>query len=339
MKSSQHSDIASQPPWQWQLKHAINSPQQLLQRLNLSESEVGKGDARKLFPLRVPHAFVDKMAIGDANDPLFKQIWPAEAEFQQVDGYLTDPLQEHDAAVPGLIHKYENRVLLLVRGGCAVNCRYCFRRHFPYGDNKPTEHHWQAALDYIAQRPAIKEVIFSGGDPLMANDQQLSELIAKIEQIDHVTRLRIHTRLPVMIPERLTRELCTRLASSRLKPVIVLHINHANEVDQRLCDALHPYQQAGIWLLNQAVLLAGINDRVEALCELSEALFDAGIQPYYLHAFDPVANTAHFDVSDQKAQQLMRDLLPRLPGFLVPKLVREIAGESSKTPLDIRSTE
>ncbi|GGA62804.1 EF-P beta-lysylation protein EpmB [Neiella marina] len=339
MKLTQASDIANQPPWQWQLKHAISSPEELLQRLSLTESEVGSGAARRLFPLRVPQAFVDKMAIGDGNDPLFKQIWPADAEFHQVDGYLTDPLQEHDAAVPGLIHKYHNRVLLLVRGGCAVNCRYCFRRHFPYGDNKPTEHHWQDALDYIAQRPEIKEVIFSGGDPLMANDQQLSELIGRIERIPHVTRLRIHSRLPVMIPERLTTELLARLSNSRLKPVIVLHINHANEIDQRLTDALGPYQQAGIWLLNQAVLLAGINDNVDTLTELSEALFQAGIQPYYLHAFDPVANTAHFDVADTQAKQLMQQLLTRLPGFLVPTLVREIAGQPSKTPLDIRSTQ
>lgn len=329
-------EASEQPPWQWQLKHAVSDPQQLLQQLALSSEQVGAGQARRLFPMRVPQAFVDKMAKGDANDPLFRQIWPSDAEFEQVPGYLLDPLQEHDSAIPGLIHKYRNRLLLVVRGGCAVNCRYCFRRHFPYADNKPSEHHWQPAIDYIQQHPELNEVILSGGDPLMANDQQLGQLLDALEQIPHLKRLRIHTRLPVMIPERLTSTLLTRIQRSSLQPVLVLHINHANEIDTRLKAALAPYQQAGIWLLNQSVLLAGVNDQAETLVALSEALFDAGIHPYYLHVLDPVAQTAHFDVDEARAKQLMQAMLAQLPGFLVPKLVREIAGEASKTPLDLR---
>ncbi|MBW8192552.1 EF-P beta-lysylation protein EpmB [Neiella marina] len=336
MKTTQPIETCDQPPWQWQLKHAISSPEQLLQQLQLTPEQVGLGQARRLFPLRVPKAFVEKMRKGDANDPLFRQIWPDDAEFEHVPGYQLDPLQEHDSPVPGVIHKYKSRLLLVVRGGCAVNCRYCFRRHFPYGDNKPTEHHWQPAIDYIEKHSELNEVILSGGDPLMANDQQLSQLLDQLEQIPHLKRLRIHTRLPVMIPERLTLGLKQRLQTSRLQTVLVLHINHPNEIDERLQSSLAPYKQAGIWLLNQSVLLAGVNNNAATLVALSEALFDAGVQPYYLHLLDPVAQTAHFDMPEAHAQQLVHSMLAQLPGFLVPKLVREIAGEASKTPLDLR---
>ena len=337
---TQQLDSTNQPaPWQWQLKQAIRTPQQLLTALSIDVMpDEAVQAARRQFPLLVPQAFVEKMTQGDPNDPLLRQVWPAADELIEAEGYVSDPLQEHDAQVPGLIHKYHSRVLLIVRGGCAVNCRYCFRRHFPYQDNKPTAHRWQPALDYILAKPQINEVILSGGDPLMANDEQLDQLLDRLEQIPHLKRLRIHSRLPVVIPDRLTTALCQRLARSRLKVTMVLHINHANEVDASLVNQLQPYRQAGIWLLNQSVLLAGVNDSAQVLCDLSEALAEADIQPYYLHLLDPVAGAAHFDVPEQTAKALMAELMKRLPGFLVPKLVREIAGKSSKTPIHLGSS-
>ncbi len=326
----------SQQPWQWQLKQAVRSPEKLLALLELedgvSEQELA---ARKAFPMMVPLPFVDKMAKGDRSDPLFRQVWPSAEELLPSPGYVADPLQEHEAVVPGLIHKYGNRVLLIVRGGCAINCRYCFRRHFPYQENKPGEHHWQEALSYIQQNTAINEVILSGGDPLMADDLQLSRLIRQLESIDHLKRLRIHSRLPVVIPSRLTDALLHQLQQSRLQAILVLHINHPNELDKQLRERLVDYRQAGIWLLNQSVLLAGINDTTETLVALSEALAEAGVQPYYLHLLDKVSGAAHFDIPEHRAQALAQELLESLPGFLVPKLVREIAGEKSKTPLDL----
>ncbi|MCM2678423.1 EF-P beta-lysylation protein EpmB [Echinimonas agarilytica] len=325
------------PPWQWQLKHAITTPEQLLAALSINPEQLSdQGLARRLFPLRVPRAFVEKMVPGDIHDPLFRQVWPDAQEFIDAPGYVADPLQEHGSATPGLIHKYKSRVLLVVRGGCAINCRYCFRRHFPYAENKPGEHRWQDALSHIANHSEINEVILSGGDPLMANDQQLFNLLNSLEQIPHLKRIRIHSRMPVVIPERLTDALKQRLANARLKTILVLHVNHANEIDDRLSKRLLEWKKAGIWLLNQAVILKGINDSVAAQVDLSEALFDGGIQPYYLHAFDPVSGAAHFDVDDDTARQICQGMLAELPGFLVPKLVREIPDRSSKTPLDLK---
>lgn len=333
---TQQLSTSNDQPWQRQLKQAIRSVEQLTEALDLEvlPNEAVQA-ARRQFPLMVPLAFVDKMKPGDIHDPLLRQVWPSGDELAEVRGYSADPLQEQDSQVPGLIHKYRRRVLLIVRGGCAVNCRYCFRRHFPYQDNKPTEHQWQPALEYISQQQELNEVILSGGDPLMANDKQLADLVAQLSNIPHIKRLRIHSRLPVVLPDRLTDELCELLAASRLKVTLVLHINHANEVDDTLAAKLKPFRQAGIWLLNQSVLLAGVNDSTQALCELSEALAQADIQPYYLHLLDAVAGAAHFDVPESKAKALMAEVMEELPGFLVPKLVREIPGQTSKTPLDL----
>jgi EF-P beta-lysylation protein EpmB len=237
--------------------------------------------------------------------------------------------------VPGLLHKYSNRVLFIVRGGCAVNCRYCFRRHFPYQENSNNKQQWQQALDYIQAKPEINEVIFSGGDPLMANDEQLAWLINQLEQISHLKRLRIHTRLPVVMPSRVTDEFVQMLQQSSLRCILVMHINHANELAGELPAALAKLADAGISMFNQAVLLADINDNADVLVELHERLFDHRIQPYYLHLLDKVEGASHFDVSEAHAVLLMRELLARLPGFLVPKLVREIGGEQSKTPIAI----
>lgn len=324
-----------QPHWQSELRRSYKDPESLLSALGITDMPAADLEARRLFPMLVPRPFAARISKGDRDDPLFKQIWPSHREFSELDGYVDDPLEEHHAVVPGLLHKYTNRALLIVRGGCAVNCRYCFRRHFPYAENRPTEHGWQPALDYLMAHPQISEVILSGGDPLMATDQQLAKLLTALSAIPHLRRLRIHSRLPVVIPSRLTDELITLLTAQRLKPVMVVHINHAQEIDDSLRQQLQKLRAAGVWVLNQAVLLAGVNDNAEALASLSEALFSADVQPYYLHLFDPVRGAAHFDVAESQAKQLMRELHHLLPGFLIPRLVREIAGEASKTPIDL----
>lgn len=323
--------------WLHQLADVITDPLELLQQLRLSHlPDLRAGaQARRLFPFRVPRAFVQRMHAGDAADPLLRQVITLKDEFQLAPGYSTDPLDEQHSVVPGLLHKYHNRALLLVKGGCAVNCRYCFRRHFPYQDNQGSRANLQRALEYIGEHPELNEIIFSGGDPLMAKDQELDRLIGQLEAIPHLTTLRIHSRLPVVIPARITQALCQRLASCRLKVVLVTHINHANEIDAALKASMAQLRLAGVTLLNQSVLLRGVNDSAHVLARLSESLFDAGILPYYLHVLDRVQGAAHFMVGDDEARLIMRELMSQVSGYLVPKLAREIGGERSKTPLDL----
>lgn len=322
--------------WQKELANVVTDPQTLLSMLEIDAQQYQDHfNARKLFPVRVPKPFISRMEKGNVDDPLLKQVMPLKDEFIEVTGYNSDPLEEHDTVAEGLLHKYKHRVLMIVKAGCAVNCRYCFRRHFPYADNSPNKARWQNALDYIQANDDIHEVIFSGGDPLMASDEHLRWLIEQIELIPHVTRMRLHTRLPVVIPQRITPELVAMLAQSRLKATVVFHINHANEVDQYFIDAIEPLKVQRIPLFNQSVLLKGINDNVTDLANLCEQTFDNGIQPYYLHVLDKVQGASHFDISDEQAVQLMQSLAATLPGYLVPKLVREIAGEPNKTPLNL----
>jgi EF-P beta-lysylation protein EpmB len=322
--------------WQKELANVVTDPKELLELLAIEPKSYQQHfNARELFPVRVPRPFIKKMKKGDINDPLLKQVMPLNNEFIATDGFSTDPLEEHDTVAEGLLHKYKHRVLMIVKAGCAVNCRYCFRRHFPYQDNSPNKARWQEALAYIAQHEEINEVIFSGGDPLMANDQHLGWLINQVELIPHVKRLRIHTRLPVVIPQRVTDEFVAHLTNSRLKPTIVLHINHANEINDELREALEPLRSARIPLFNQSTLLKDINDNADVLSQLSEALFDSGIQPYYLHMFDKVQGVAHFEVEEQTAINIIKETMAILPGFLMPKLVREIAGEANKTPINL----
>lgn len=327
--------------WLHQLADVITDPNELLQLLSLNNHPelLQGGDARRLFALRVPRTFAARMRHGDANDPLLRQVLTSSAEFINTPGFTVDPLDEQRSVVPGLLHKYRNRALLLVKGGCAVNCRYCFRRHFPYQDNQGNKANWLQALDYIRQHPELDEIIFSGGDPLMAKDQELDWLIGELENIAHLKRLRIHTRLPVVIPARITTTLCQRLSASRLQVLMVTHINHANEIDQELCAKMTQLRHAGVTLLNQSVLLRGINDCADTLAALSHALFDAGILPYYLHLLDKVQGAAHFMVSDDKARVIMKGLLSQVSGYLVPRLTREVGGEASKTPLDLHLME
>ncbi|MFB1034543.1 MAG: EF-P beta-lysylation protein EpmB, partial [Sinobacterium sp.] len=268
--------------------------------------------------------------------PLFMQVFTSHSEFNSARNFSTDPLQEQNNKQSGILHKYQNRLLLLVRGGCAVNCRYCFRRHFPYSDNHLNKQQWQQALDYISANPQLDEVIYSGGDPLMAKDDFLAWLTIQIEAIPHIKRLRIHTRLPVVIPSRITKELIMWFSQSRLKPIMVLHVNHANEIDNALAVSMQKLRQAGVTLLNQAVLLKGINDTADQQIALNEGLFEIGVMPYYLHVLDKVQGAEHFDLPDSKAKEIMRELIKRQPGYLVPKLVREIGGQPGKTPLDLQ---
>lgn len=323
--------------WLHQVADIITDPLELLKRLRLDNHPTLLNGivARKLFPFRVPAAFAARMAPDDPNDPLLLQVITVQEEFYKTPEYSTDPLNEHHSVVPGLLHKYHNRALLLVKGGCAVNCRYCFRRHFPYQDNSSNKANWLRAVNYIRQHTELTEIILSGGDPLMAKDQELEKLIWLLEEIPHINTLRIHSRLPVVIPDRITARLCDRLSSSRLKIVLVTHINHAREINTELCISMAHLRDAGVTLLNQSVLLRGINDNALTLAQLSEALFAVGILPYYLNMLDRVQGTAHFMVNDKRAIEIMQQLLKKVSGYLVPRLVREIGGEKSKIPLDL----
>lgn len=322
--------------WQKELSNVVTDPQKLLEAVNICpEKYKAHFNARQLFPVRVPRPFISRMKKGDINDPLLKQVMPLSNEFITTDGFSNDPLEEHDTVAEGLLHKYEHRVLMIVKAGCAINCRYCFRRHFPYQDNSPNKQRWQEALTYIAQHDEINEVIFSGGDPLMASDEHLTWLIQQLEKVPHIQRLRIHTRMAIVIPQRITPELVKLLSNSRLKPAFVFHINHTNEIDQQVINAIEPLRAARIPLLNQSVLLKTVNDNAEDLCQLSEALFDNGITPYYLHLFDKVQGVAHFDVDEDLAKIIIKKMMAILPGFLMPKVVREIAGEANKTPFNL----
>ncbi len=321
--------------WQTELRHLITDPVELLRLLELPEQLLeGALNAERQFSLRVPRPYLSRIRKADPEDPLLKQVLPLQQELLEVPGFGPDPLAEAAAnKSSGLIHKYKDRVLLVLSGACAINCRYCFRRHFPYGDNQLGREAWQEALEYIHQHPQVSEIIFSGGDPLATPDARLMRMLADLEQIPHLKRLRIHSRLPVVIPQRVTQQLIDMLANSRLNTTLVLHINHPQEVDESVRVALRPLRQAGVTLLNQAVLLKGVNDSLSVQKSLSESLFSEGILPYYLFVLDAVAGAAHFDVDDDAARRLVGRLQAELPGYLVPRLAREIPGRPSKTLL------
>ncbi|PNO43052.1 EF-P beta-lysylation protein EpmB [Klebsiella michiganensis] len=327
----------SREDWLTQLADVVTSPDELLHLLNVdADANLLAGrDAKRLFALRVPRAFIARMEPGNPNDPLLRQVLTSQEEFINAPGFSTDPLEEQHSVVPGLLHKYSNRALLLVKGGCAVNCRYCFRRHFPYAENQGNKRNWQQALEYISAHPQLDEIIFSGGDPLMAKDHELDWLLTQLESIPHIKRLRIHSRLPIVIPARITDTLVARIAASSLQVLLVNHVNHANEIDAAFRASMKKLRMAGVTLLNQSVLLRGVNDNANTLADLSNALFDAGVMPYYLHVLDKVQGAAHFMVSDEEARAIVRELLTLVSGYLVPKLAREIGGEPSKTPLDL----
>ncbi|MCF6324210.1 MAG: EF-P beta-lysylation protein EpmB [Gammaproteobacteria bacterium] len=321
-------------PWQQTLANAIRTPEALLAALELSAEQLPAiFNGSDKFPLRVPHSFVTKMKKGDPNDPLLRQVLPLDEENNFTLGYFVDPVGDLNASeIPGLLHKYHGRALMITTGACAIHCRYCFRRHFPYAQQNAAANEWDEALNHLNQDKSISEVILSGGDPLTLSDQRLTTLLEQLAKIPHLKRLRIHTRLPVVIPQRITDSLITLLTECRLPPVIVIHVNHANEIDNELCTALKKLQTIpNITLLNQSVLLRGINNNHEALITLSEALFACGVLPYYLHLLDKAQGTAHFDVPATQAIKLLNEIHARLPGYLVPRLAHEEAGASGKT--------
>lgn len=334
----QNIATSSQPAasWQEQLRQCIQQPEQLLSILGLTAAEAGLSEAAcRQFPLKVTHSFVNRMRRGDPTDPLLLQVLATAQEDLQQPGFSTDPVGEIGQANPrpGVLHKYHGRALLIVTAGCAIHCRYCFRRHFPYQENRNTRSQWQGTLDYVARDDSIEEVILSGGDPLIVTDAQLASLVDDIAAIPHVKRLRVHTRLPVVLPDRVTDSLVQAITRPHLDTVVVVHSNHANEINDEVRAAMSALAHHGITLLNQAVLLAGINDTVQAQSELNRALFEAGILPYYLHLMDKVHGASHFDSAEANALQLHRAVQARLPGYMVPRLVKEEPGAPGKTLL------
>lgn len=319
--------------WGWQTVTAntVDDVSSLAMLLDLDSRALTDLVEENNFKLRVPLTFVSRMRKGELSDPLLLQVLPLKQEQHDITGNSTDPLDEqHYNVCPGLIHKYHGRVLLTAAVSCPINCRYCFRRHFDYQSNRITPNNWDAALNYIRQDNTIREVILSGGEPLLLPDRLISRLLSGIESIEHVQHIRIHSRYPIVIPQRLTQSLCSRLINSRCNIALVLHCNHPNEINEHVKQHLQPLVNSRVTLLNQSVLLRNINDEVETLSNLSETLYNAGVLPYYLHATDPVVGTAHYQVTDARAQQLNLQLTHRLPGYLVPTLVREVSGESAK---------
>ena len=321
--------------WQDELKGLIQKPEILLDLLELDSRWLEPAiQASAHFPLRATPSYVARIKKGDPYDPLLLQILPLGAELQTHPEYQRDPLHEKGFnPVPGLVHKYRSRVLLIAATQCAINCRYCFRRHFPYAEHQLSRPEWQPALDYIRGATEVNEVILSGGDPLSVSDKQLAWLVQEIAGIPHIKRLRIHSRYPIILPSRMTAELLDLLTTTRLKVVMVIHCNHPQEIDSEVIDHLLLMAKSGFTLLNQTVLLKDINDNSGILATLSETLFDAGVTPYYLHLLDKVQGAAHFAVDDEKAKSLYGELLTLLPGYLVPKLVRETPHQGSKTPV------
>lgn len=323
------------PTWKQELADAFTDPLALLDVLDLGSTELATAVQRsQRFPLLAPRGFAALMRRGDPNDPLLRQVLPLAAEALPAAGFIADPVGDsHARRAPGLLQKYQGRALLIATGACAVHCRYCFRRHFPYADDGPQRDRFAAAIAALEQAPDIDEFILSGGDPLMLDDSALAALIAALDGLPQLKRLRLHTRLPSILPSRITEQLCSILAGSRLQLVVVVHINHPAEVGENARRALLELAEIGAPLLNQSVLLRGVNDALDTLSELSETLITARVLPYYLHLLDPVSGAAHFEVPEAEARTLITQLRQRLPGYLVPRLVREHPGAAAKTVL------
>ncbi|HEU4773821.1 MAG TPA: EF-P beta-lysylation protein EpmB [Lysobacter sp.] len=323
------------PRWQQLWREAVRDPRELLDLLGLDPAALNLSEAAaRQFPLRVPRGFVARMRHGDPHDPLLRQVLPLDAEMQPMPGFELDAVGDGAArAGNGVIRKYRGRALLVSTGSCAINCRYCFRRHFPYAQETAAAGGWAEAVELIRADPDIDEVILSGGDPWSLATPKLVELTDALARVPHLKRLRVHTRLPVVLPERVDDALVDWLAALPWPVAVVLHANHANEFDADVDAAVARLRGAGASVLNQAVLLRGVNDSVDALAALSERGFAAGVLPYYLHQLDRVQGAAHFEISDERALQLHAGLAARLSGYLVPRLVREVAGDSGKSPL------
>lgn len=327
------AEIRQVPAWQAAMARAVTDPAELLQLLGLGNEWLPAAlAAARQFPLRVPRGFVARMMPGDPHDPLLRQVLPLGEELECVPGFHVDPVGDRAAhKAPGVLHKYAGRALLIATGACAVHCRYCFRRHFPYVEANAASEHWQQAVQYLADDPSVEEVILSGGDPLMVSDRRLQEFVSAIASLTSLKRLRLHTRLPVVLPERVTDELAILLGNTRLPATVVIHANHPRELSEAVGQACARLRDQGVVLLNQSVLLRGVNDDATVLAELSRALFAYGVLPYYLHLLDRVQGSAHFEVPEVQATAIHRQLHARLSGYLVPRLVRENAGAAGKT--------
>tara|TARA_R110001592_G_scaffold7126_4_gene40183 strand:- start:14481 stop:15512 length:1032 start_codon:yes stop_codon:yes gene_type:complete len=330
-------NYASSSDWKAHLSQSKITCAELLSYLNLESHPLANSEAEKLFELRVPRGYLNKIKKGDPSDPLLLQILPQNKEFLEVTGFTDNPLDEGKYnPVRGLFHKYENRVLLIASSTCAINCRYCFRRTFPYDEHRQSRSDWQAALDYIRSNKQVDEVIFSGGDPLIQTNQSLLWLLNEVDSIKHISRIRIHTRMLTSLPERLDDDLYNGLKALKTALVIVTHCNHPNELGEDLLPTFAKLKQANITLLNQSVLLKEVNNDASILRELSKQLFQLGILPYYLFLLDPVAGAAHFEVSALDAKRLYLELQSMLPGYLVPRLSKEDPGKASKTLVNLK---
>ena len=323
-------------PWRRELAQAVTDPAELLDLLGLDAALLPAARrAAKLFGLRVPRHFIARMRRGEPDDPLLRQVLPLAEECEAVAGFRPDPVGDLQAArAPGVLAKYRGRALLMTTGGCAINCRYCFRREFPYGEGALTPARLAGAVDALAGMKGLEEVILSGGDPLSLPTTRLARIGEALQALPGLRRLRIHTRTPVVLPARVDGELLDWVRGLPWRAVIVLHANHPRELCGDVCEALAALADSGATLLNQSVLLRGVNDDEDTLAELSTKLFEAGVLPYYLHLLDRASGTAHFEVDTAEASGLHSALQARLPGYLVPRLVREIEGAPCKTSQD-----
>jgi EF-P beta-lysylation protein EpmB len=330
-----NSHSAQPKSWQMLWREAIRDPRELLKMLDLPHLAAQISDqAAARFPMRVPVGFVAKMRRGDANDPLLRQVLPLLDEDELAEGFSFDAVGDASAkGGTGVIHKYQGRALLITTGSCAIHCRYCFRQHFPYAEETAARSHWSEAIAYLKSDTSISELILSGGDPLSLSTAKLKELTDALAALPHIKRLRIHTRLPVVLPERVDAELLAWLDNLQWPVAVVIHANHANELGLDVAGAILRLRQHQVTVMNQAVLLKGVNDGAEEQIRLSERLFEIGVLPYYLHQLDRVQGAAHFQIPDQQARDIHQSMMRALPGYLVPKLVQEIPGEASKTPL------
>jgi EF-P beta-lysylation protein EpmB len=327
-----------QPPpavWQLELRQAIRDPQALCRALGLPfDDGIAASEVARQFSVFVPPSYLARIERGNLADPLLRQIWPAVEEDATAAGFTADPVHDADFALePGLLKKYQGRALMIVTGACAIHCRYCFRRHFPYEETPPSEAAWSNSLEAIAHDSSIEEIILSGGDPLTVTDERLGWLVSRLAVIPHLTRLRVHTRLPIMIPSRVTQGLLNCLTGTRLTPIMVIHANHVQELDEEVAASLEQLRRAGLMLLNQAVLLRGVNDSVEAQANLNLRLIDLNVMPYYLHQLDRVQGAAHFEVPIEEGRAMMAELRRRLPGYAVPQYVQEQPGAPYKVIL------
>jgi EF-P beta-lysylation protein EpmB len=333
---STETSVAKNTSWHQSLADSIRDAGELVKRLQIEHQLTPDViAAAKQFPVMVPKSYLQRMSVGDIHDPLLRQVLPVDDEMRIVAGFTSDAVEDSTfRTTPGLIRKYHGRALMIATGSCAVHCRYCFRRHYPYNQEPRRLDDWAPTFEALAEDSSISEVLLSGGDPLMLTDQRIDELLGRLEEIDHLQRIRFHTRLPIVLPDRVTKSLINRLLNSRLTPIFVVHANHSNEIVGDCSDALRRLVRSGVTVLNQAVFLKGVNDSVEALVNLSESLINLGVMPYYLHQLDRVAGTAHFEVEMNRGRELVREIRKQLPGYAVPRFVAEIPNEPHKTVLE-----